>query len=279
MNDNLAITYIPILEIDDSDKWNCRGKIAPIDVLDLAKDIKERGLIQPVSVMELDSAQRVEIGNGKEYRLLAGFRRMMAHRVNEATEIACIITDVHNEVDALTFNLAENIQRKDLNVLQEALAVKRLRDLGVPEAEAGLKTGMSRGWIQVRFMLLGLPEDVQQEAAVGIISQDNIRKLYTLYKKTGDVEQLYAQVRKIKDAKRRGVSIKVEVDSQKARQAKMLRKKGEITNMMAHMQENIGNGLHTRSMAWCAGEISDEDLYYSIKIFATENDKLYSIPS
>jgi len=278
MNNNLEITYIKISEIDDSDRWNCRGKIAPIDVVDLAKDIKERGLIQPVSVMELDESQRMD-ASGKRYRLLAGFRRMMAHRVNDASEIACIITDVHNEVDALTFNLAENIQRKDLNILQEALAIKRLRDLGVPEAEAGLKTGMSRGWIQVRFMLLGLPEDVQQEAAVGIISQDNIRKLYTLYKKTGDVEQLYAQVRKLKDAKARGVSLKVEVDSVKARQAKVLRKKGEIINMMGHMQENIGNGLHTRALAWASGEISDEDLYYSIKVFADQNDKLYSIPS
>ncbi len=278
MNNNLAITYIKMDDIDDSDKWNCRGKIAPIDVVDLSKDIKERGLIQPVSVMELDEAQRID-ADGKGYRLLAGFRRMMAHRVNATTEIACIIADIHNEIDALTYNLAENVQRKDLDILQEAMAIKRLRDLGVPETEAGLKTGMSRGWIQIRFMLLGLPEEVQQEAAAGIISQENIRKLYTLYHKTGDKEQLFEQVRRIKEAKARGVSIKVEVDKQKARQTKILRKKGEIINMMGHMQENIGNGLHTRAMAWCAGEISDEDLYYSIKIYATENEKLYSIPN
>jgi ParB family chromosome partitioning protein len=278
MNGNqLAVTYIPLEEIDDSSKFNCRGKIAPIDVVDLSKDIAERGLIQPVSVMCLDNAQRMEVG--KSYRLLAGFRRFMAHKVNDAKEIACLISEIDNEIDALTFNLAENIQRKDLNVLQEALAIKRLRDLGVPETEASLKTGMSRGWIQVRFMLLGLPEEVQQEAAVGIISQDNIRKLYTLYHKTGDKEQLFEQVRRLKDAKARGVSIKVETDKAKARQQKVLRKKGEIGNMMGHMKETIGNGLHTRCMAWCAGEISDEDLYYSIKIYATENDKLYTIPS
>jgi ParB family chromosome partitioning protein len=278
MNDErLAVTYIPLSEVDDSPEFNCRGKIAPIDVLELAKDISERGLIQPVGVMELDAAQRAS--SGKSYRLLAGFRRFMAHKVNEAKEIACIISDIDNEIDALTFNLAENIQRKDLNVLQEALAIKRLHDLGVPETEAGVKTGMSRGWIQVRFMLLGLPEEVQQEAAAGIISQDNIRKLYTLYRKTGDKEQLYAQVRRLKDAKQRGTSVKVEVDRQKARVQKKIRAKGEVINMMGHIQDNVGNGLHTRCLAWSCGEISDEDLYYSIKIYAGENNKLYTIPS
>ena len=149
-NDKLEVTYIPLEEIDDSPEFNCRGKIAPIDVLELAKDITARGLIQPVGVMELDNAQRAS--SGKSYRLLAGFRRFMAHKVNEAKEIACIISDIDNEIDALTYNLAENIQRKDLDILQEAMAIKRLRDLGVPETDAGIKTGMSRGWIQVRFM-------------------------------------------------------------------------------------------------------------------------------
>lgn len=278
MNDiRLEVTYIPLKEIDDSPEFNCRGKIAPIDVLDLAKDISGRGLIQPIGVMELDAAQRA--ASGKSYRILAGFRRFMAHKVNEEKEIACIINDIDNDIDALTFNLAENIQRKDLDILQEAMAIKRLHDLGVPEQDAGLKTGMSRGWIQVRFMLLGLPKEVQQEAAAGIISQDNIRKLYTLYRKTGDKEQLFAQVRRLKEAKAKGVALKVEVSKDKIRHTKIMRKKNEIINMMSHLQDNIGNGLHTRCLAWCAGEISDLDLYYSIKIHADENDKLYTIPS
>ena len=268
---------IPLKEIDDNHELNCRGRITPIDVVDLAKDIKLRGLIQPVAVSEYDEAKKLE--TGKKWRLLAGFRRFMAHRVNEETEIECVIRQIDNELDALTFNLAENIKRKDLNILQEALAIKRLRDLGVPESEAADRLDASRGWVQVRFMLLGLPEEIQQEAAAKVITQENIRRLYTIYRRTGDKNQIFEAVKQLKDAKIRGLSIKIKANKEQARRQKKHRKRPEIFELMSHMQDTIGNGLHTRVLAWAAGEITDEDVFYSIKIFADERDIPYSIPN
>lgn len=278
MNDErLKVTYLQLDTIDDNFEMNCRGKITPIDVVDLAKDIKLRGLIQPIAVAPYDEAKRLE--TGKDWRLLAGFRRFMAHRVNEEKEIACVIRQITNELDALTFNLAENIKRKDLNILQEAKAIKRLRDLGVPETEAATRLDASRGWVQVRFMLLGLPEEVQKEAEAGIVTQENIRQLYTIYHKTGDKEQIFEAVRQIKGAKIRGRTIKIVANKEAAKRQKKHRSRPEIFELMEHLQETVGNGFHTRALAWAAGEISNEDLYYSIKVFAEKQGIDYNIPN
>ena len=276
-DDRLQVTYIKLSEINDDPKLNCRGKITPIDVIDLAKDIKARGLIQPIAVSAYDSAQCLE--TGKKYRLLAGFRRFMAHKVNDEKEVACVIRQIDSEIDALTFNLAENIKRKDLNILQEALAIKRMRDLGVPESEVAANLEASRGWVQVRYMLLGLPEEVQHEAAAGIVNQENIRQLYTIYHKTGDKAQIFEAVKRIKDAKARGRSIKVTANKEVANRQKKHRSRPEIFELMEHLQEKIGNGLHTRVLAWAAGEISNEDVFQSIRIFADDNGITYIIPN
>jgi len=276
-NEKMELVYIKIANIDDNYELNCRGKITPIDVVDLAKDIALRGLIQPIAIAPYDEAKKLE--TGKQWRLLAGFRRLMAHRVNEQKEIACVIRQIDNELDALTFNLAENIKRKDLNILQEANAIKRLRDLGVPETEAAERLDASRGWVQVRFMLLGLPEEVQKEAAAGIITQENIRQLYTIYHKTGDKEQIFEAVRHLKDAKIRGRSIKITANKEAAKRQKKHRKRQEIFELMDHLQKTIGNGLHTRVLSWAAGEITDEDVFYSIKIYAVEREIPYTIPN
>jgi ParB family chromosome partitioning protein len=270
------LVYIPLDDIDDDYRLNCRGKITPIDVVDLAKDIALRGLIQPIAVSKYDEAKKFE--TGKQWRLLAGFRRFMAHKINKATKIECVIRQIDNELDALTFNLAENIKRKDLNILQEAKAIERLRRLGVPEQEAAERLDASRGWVQVRFMLLGLPEEIQQEAAAKVITQENIRQLYTIYHKTGDKEQIFAAVRQLKEAKSRGRIIKITANKEQAKRQKKHRKRPEIFELMEHLQETVGNGLHTRVLAWAAGEISEEDLYYSIKVYADDRGLSYRIP-
>lgn len=278
MNYETAEIYkIPLAEIDDNPELNCRGKITPLDVVDLAKDIKLRGLIQPVAVSKYDDAKQME--TGKNWRLLAGFRRFMAHRINEAEVIECVVRQIDNELDALTFNLAENIKRKDLNILQEALAIRRLRDLGVSEYDAAERLDASRGWVQVRFMLLSLPEEIQKEAAAKVITQENIRQLYTIYRKTGDKNQIFEAVRQIKDAAIRGRKLTLKADKAKARKQKKHRNRPEIFLMMEHIQDTIGNGLHTRVLSWAAGEITDEDLYYSIKIYADQNELHYVIPN
>ena len=103
-------------EIFSDDEFNCRGRIIPLDVLDLAKSIKETKLQQPIAVQPFKHPTNPNI----KYRIIAGHRRFMAFVVNKSTTIPAIIRDGLSELDARLLNLTENLKRQDLNMLQEA---------------------------------------------------------------------------------------------------------------------------------------------------------------
>jgi len=271
----MNLQELKISEIHDDEAFNCRGKITPIDVIDLAKDIKDHGLHQPIVVSLYDDAKQAS--TGKKYRVLAGFRRLMAHRVNEMKTISAVIKPPMSELEALEVNLSENIQRANLTILQEAIAIKKLKEFGLSEYDTAKQLGMSRGWVQVRFMLLSLPKEIQQEATVGYITQVNIRDLYTFYARTGDTEALFETVKKLKEGKARGQEVKVAQTKEKTLNEKRIRKRTEVFEMMKHIQESgIGNGIWTRCMAWCAGEINTSSLVQSLQDFSTSQNITYT---
>jgi ParB/RepB/Spo0J family partition protein len=275
----LKVSYLPLSEIHADEGFNCRGAIRPIDVVDLAKGIALHGLIQPVTVAPYTEGKDDAIlKTGKKYRLLAGFRRFMAHRVNKMETIAAIIRqDMMDEATARIFNLAENLQREDLSIIQEAKALEKLHSLGVSEADTGNRLGKSRGWVQVRYMLLGLPDPVQKEVEAGFITQNNIRELYAIYKTAGE-EPCFDAVRKLKDAKIKGVAgMSVNPNVSKPT-SKHHRKRNEIFVMMDHIQGNIGNSFATRCLAWCAGELTNVEIFAEIKATALSEGKIYKQP-
>jgi ParB family chromosome partitioning protein len=271
MDSDLKIHKIPLSDIHMNEEFNCRGKIAPIDVVSLAKDISMRGLISPVIITPYSEKKHKELGF--QYLLIAGYRRFIAHRINDKLNIDCIIREeLENEAEARFFNLSENLQREDLNILQEALALKKLKELGITESEAAERLTQSRGWVQIRYMLLKLPPDIQQEVAAGFLTQTDIRDIYSIYRK-GNTKAAYDAVRKLKDAKLKGIKINVN-KTRKSLAAKAKRNRHEIFEMMEHIRISIGHNLGTRCLAWAAGEISNLELYQSIK----EDYENYKIP-
>lgn len=271
---------IPLADIHYDEEFNCRGAIRPIDVIDLAKDIKQRGQLQAVLVAPYTDQQQAE--TGKKYRLIAGYRRYTAHKIlckddPQFNSIDAVVrNDMQDEAEARFLNLAENIQRKDLNIAQEAKALSKLEMLGVTEADAADRLGKSRGWVQVRYMLLRLPEDIQNEVAAGMITQTNIRDLYSIYTTSG-VEDTYSAIRKLKDDKAAGRK-GTRVGPPKKKDAKRLRKKNEIFDLQDHVRNNFGNGPITAVLAWCAGEITDEDLHLTLKGKAHDIGIPYRMP-
>jgi len=275
----MEIINIPIDSIHMDEEFNCRGHIAPMDVVDLAKDIERRGLLQPVVVQPYNSDDQIKFG--KKYRLLAGFRRTTAHKVLAKNDpkwgtIPATIHEPVSEAEACFLNLAENVNRSDLTILQEAKALAKLKALGVTEVDCGDHLGKSRGWVQVRYMLLALPEEVQQEVAAGFINQTQIRELYAIFNTAGK-EACFTAVRDIKDAKSRGRSISVN-PSKLNKNSKRQRTRQEIQTMLEHIYDSFGPSITTRSLAWASGEISDNDLYLTLKDYADKNGKLYLIP-
>jgi ParB/RepB/Spo0J family partition protein len=242
---------IPLDLIDDK-AYNCRGHIQALDVEELARDISKNGLVQPVTVCP----------DGEKYRLIAGFRRTLAHKILGKTEILCIVRlEPLTEVEARFINLSENMNRSDLDLDQEAKAIESLIQLGVKREVIAERVGKSPGWVQIRGMYLALPEDIRVEVKAGYIKQTNIRALYTILG-TGNTDALYAAVRKFKDAKDKGVSAD-KANAQvlaKPRESKRARSRNEISDMVGRLLDSFGPSFATRALAWAAGNVSDEEL-------------------
>ena len=120
---------------------------------ELSNSIKERGVIQPIIV------RKSKVENTK-YEIIAGERRWLAAREAGLHDIPVIITDV-DDLKSLEFAIVENVQRHDLNPLEEALGYKRLIDeFSYDQEKVSRFIGKSRSYITNSLRLLSLPEEV-----------------------------------------------------------------------------------------------------------------------
>ena len=135
---------------------------------ELASSIKENGLLQPILVREY--------GEGR-YQIIAGERRFRASKLAELDEIPAIILD-RDDRKVAEISLIENIQREDLNPIEEALAFKALsEEYGLTQEELAERVGKSRSAIANSTRLLDLPDDVLEMVANGDISAGHGRTL------------------------------------------------------------------------------------------------------
>ena len=116
---------------------------------------------------------------GCEYRLIVGHRRFRAVTAFlKWTEIPAYICEGLSDHEARMLNLSENLQRKSLNILEEARAIQNLYPKGATSVrEAARELKQSTRWVQLRVRLLRMPEAIQQKAAAGLLSQANLETL------------------------------------------------------------------------------------------------------
>ena len=274
---DMEVKYLPINEIYVDSEFNCRGDIAPIDVVDLAKSIESVGLQSPVSVQLLPAnLNKPDLDrNVHKYRLVMGHRRLTACKILKYKTIPAFVKTELTDVQAQILNLQENLERKDLNKLQEAKAIEKFKRAGYTLAEVAKLVGMSTGWVQIRYNLLELEPEIQQAAAADLITQEQIKDLYSLPNK----EQRFEAVKRIKDSRLRGDKKAIKIKEPKRNiLAKRPRQREEIFEMITHIIQSLGAGLHTRTLAWAAGEINTLELYQDIKEEAAEKGIVYTIP-
>jgi ParB family chromosome partitioning protein len=263
---NESITHqvfdLPLAEICCDADFNCRGQIAPMDVAGLCQDIEKNGLQFPICVQPAETVKGGLPARFK-YRIVAGHRRYTAFKILGRTIIPAIVRSDLDEIQARALNLSENLNRENLNILQEAKALQAMYIAGCPREQVGKMLGVSGGWVQVRYSLLKLPEEIQQEAAAGILNQQQIKLLCTL--KTD--EQQYEAVRKIKEAKARGEKPEsISPRKKKLTTTKKPRTREEGFDMIEIIAKSgAGYGLHTRAIAWMTGEISSMELFDDIQ--------------
>ncbi len=265
------VVMLPMPEIFSDAEFNCRGAIAPIDVLDLAKDVAARGLDQPIVVQPWNQGQY-------KYRIVAGHRRHMAFKVNKADFIPAYVRDDLDETGARLLNLRENVLRKQLNILQEARSLDyflKLKKGKFTEQELGDIFGQSRGWVQIRKDLLSLPTDIQAEAASGLLTANHIKQLVRM----SDADR-YAAIRKIKDRKIRGESTKLTATINRAGDVLRARRRepAEIQEMLDCLYDVFGPNLATRCLAWAAGNINTAALYQTVAEVADDEGIRFKVP-
>lgn len=139
---------------------------------ELALSIKENGLLQPILVREYEDSGR--------YQIIAGERRFRASKIAGLAEIPVIVLDKDDKAVA-EISLIENIQRKDLNPIEEAKAFRALiDDYNLTQEELSAKIGKSREAISNAMRLLVLPDDILDMVAYGDISAGHARALLGL---------------------------------------------------------------------------------------------------
>ncbi len=155
--------------------WMQAGRYQPRTRMDesalqeLAASIRQHGLMQPIVVRPLEAAQR--------YEIIAGERRFRAAQLAALTEVPVIVRDVPDE-QALAMALIENIQREDLNPLEQAQAVKRLIDeFDYSHERAAEAIGRSRSATSNLLRLLNLAEPVQTMLLAGDLDMGHARAL------------------------------------------------------------------------------------------------------
>lgn len=264
----MMILDISMARIYCDSNFNCRGIIRPFDVADLATSIRDKGLqfaisVQPASDVQGGLPLNPDDGLPYEYRIVAGHRRYTAVKILKWPTIPATVRTDLDEKKARILNLVENFQRQDLNILQEAEALKHLCEAGVARETVAREIGMSGGWVQVRYNLLRLPVEIQQEAAAGLINQYHIKTLCTLKTK----EDQFEAVKKIKEAKMRGDKPpQIGIRKQKTTDIKKARLPNEMADMVEILAKtSLGYGIHTRALAWGAGYISTAEFFADIK--------------
>jgi ParB family chromosome partitioning protein len=138
---------------------------------DLAESIRHQGVIQPVVV---------RLSGDKQYELIAGERRWRAAQMAGIEKIPAIIRDVPDEI-AIAMALVENIQREDLNPIEEATALRRLVDeFQMTHQEAGDAVGRSRSAVSNLLRLLELSAEVRELVDARHLEMGHARALLTL---------------------------------------------------------------------------------------------------
>jgi len=184
------VTYVPTSLVREN-TLQPRMVYDPAKLADLVVSIKEKGILQPILVRP----------QGESYEVIAGQRRLLAARSCELEKIPVIIKDVSDQ-ESLVLALIENIQREELNPIEEALAFKKLiEDFRLTHEEVAFSVGKDRSTISNVMRLLRLPQMIQDSVSGGDLSMGHARALLS-------IEEPGLQMRLFERTVKKGISVR-----------------------------------------------------------------------
>lgn len=259
--------------------FNCRESIAATTCFDLAKNIHEKGLMQPIVVCRSTEKQLAD--TGKPYQLIAGFRRWTACKSLSWQEIPCSIVATITREEALALNLSENIHRKEISYWEEALAIKKLHDCNMSRTQIANAINMPPGWVQRRQNVLELPAEAQELVRLGILSTAHVSELFKYQKQ----DEMLEEVKRIRTQHQLSPGSKIVVGKPKVAKRnqaviKKARKSEDMVDLMAYMRHcGVKQQLAYRVCAWATGTITDYELCCDIKKELEADGIAFEFPS
>lgn len=177
-NDKEKVTSLKLAQIEPN-KEQPRKNFDEEKLQQLADSIKQHGVIQPIIVKDL---------NNGYYQIVAGERRWRASRIAGLKEIPAIVR-TYDELATMQIALIENLQREDLNPIEEALSYKALLDdFALTQEKVSEQVGKSRSAIANTIRLLSLPKQIQKLLEEGAISGGHARAILSVTSEEGKLQ-------------------------------------------------------------------------------------------
>lgn len=230
-------------------KYQPRHTIEQTAIEELSESIKEQGIIQPILVRIEKSASKV-----KRYEIIAGERRYRAAKLAGLREIPAIIRDVTDQ-QAAVMALIENIQREDLNPLEEAQGIKRLlEEFNLTHEAAAQAIGRSRSATTNLLRLLNLETKVQDLVANGGLDMGHARALLSIEgsQQILAAEEIIQKDLSVREAERLVSRIK---EKKKPRENKKTKKSADIKRFESTLSDYLGTTVQLKVGAKNKGQL------------------------
>jgi len=228
-------TVMPVTELQ-AGKYQPRSRMDEGALNELAASIKEQGLLQPILIRAIGNK------NGRDvYEIIAGERRFRAAKLAGLEQVPVLVRNVDDQTTA-AMALVENMQREDLNPLEEAQGIHRLiTDFAFTHEQAALAVGRSRSAVSNLLRLLNLAKPVQTMLMAGDIDMGHARALLAVDAATQIqlANQVVAKRMSVRDAEKL-------VTRSSAEQAAKPREAREKSRDIARLEEELSDLLATQ---------------------------------
>lgn len=186
-----GVREIPVREIVPN-RFQPRQRFDPEKLAELAESIRQHGVVQPVVVRPVDD----------HYELIVGERRWRAAQAAGLHVVPAVVKDLGSDEDVMAVALVENLQREDLNPLEEASAYQYLvQEFGLTQEEVAQRVGRSRSQVTNTLRLLQLDADVQEAIQIGTLTMGHAKAILGVAERAG-------QMRLFREVVARGLSVR-----------------------------------------------------------------------
>ena len=222
---------------------------------ELADSIKEKGILEPLIVRRVDQG----------YELIVGERRWRAAQKAGLKEVPVLVKEIKDQ-EVLEISLIENLQREDLNPIEEAEAFKRLtEEFNLSQEELGTRVGKDRTTIANALRLLKLPVEVKNQLLQNRITSGHARAILSLDNKEKQKELCHRIIEKGLSV-RQAEALAKHWAERPRREAPSVKKRGDVESQLNTLQDSLRRYLGTKVQIKAIGKKGKIEIeYYSIE--------------